>query len=148
MLRCASDAWRVHDILRMVSFYAPLQQALVDFAKDRQRTDLHGLLSKLVLHRLLQPTAMGHVLEALEQEDGVESAVACLLAFVYDATILAGIQPRLNLRRRVESLPVWLETLLQCVERWGNQECRQFRKGLPPSVLSADGWETVCGKCS
>ena len=130
----------------MASFYIPLQQALIDFTKDRQTTDLSRLLYQLRQHALLQQTALPDVLEALGQEGGVESAVVLLLAYVYDAARLELVH---NRRRCVQSPPVWLETLLQCVERWAgiNQECSLLRERIPPSVLSADGWKTVCGKC-
>ena len=141
----------MHDVLRVASFYMPLQQALVDSAATGgdQSTDLvRRLLNQLVDRSLLQPPDMAHVLEALGQQDGVQSAVAFLLAYVYQAAIRKVVPPRrLNLSRPAESLPAWLETLLQCVERCGNQESGQFREGLPACVLSADGWETVCGKC-
>ena len=130
----------------MASFYMPLQQALIDFTKDRQTTDLLRLLSQLVQHNLLQLTALPAVLEGLGQEGDVESAVVLLLAYVYDAARRRCVH---NQRRCVQPPPVWLETLLQCVERWAgiNQECSLLRERIPPSVLSADGWETVCGKC-
>ena len=104
------------------------------------------LLHKLIQHSLLQQTALPDVLEALEQEGGVESAVVLLLAYVYDDAKLELVH---NRRRCVQSPPDWLETLLLCVERWAgiNQECSLLRERIPSSVLSADGWKTVCGKC-
>lgn len=130
----------------MASFYMPLQQALVDLMKGRQTIDLLRLLSQLVQCTLLQQTALLHMVEVLGQEGGVESAVVLLLAYVYDAARLELVH---NRRRCVQSPPVWLEKLLQCVERWAgiNQECSLLRERIPPSVLSANVWETVCGKC-
>ncbi|XP_070210700.1 ATP-dependent RNA helicase DHX58-like isoform X2 [Littorina saxatilis] len=139
------EAWCVHDVLRLCSFYMPLQEVLEHNISDKQ--GMERVLDQLLQKSILEPDEMTEVLDTLNQDqDCIQPAVTHMLSYVYSRARFQFVS-RLNLQSSNEEPtppPTWLKDLLQCVECCDHQGCKKIKQNVPPGLLSGNSWIAAC----
>lgn len=144
-------AWHVHDVLTLACVYMPVQDVLVNLLSDEdhlQSLDLQTVVSALSDRRLLTASDLTHVMETLMEPEGAGPASVRMLAFLYKEqarrareNYLSEIEGRNDESATpegdVSTRPLWLEALLDVMERYGGQRIRQM---ISAELVSSDTW--------
>nr|KAG5689284.1 hypothetical protein BaRGS_033076 [Batillaria attramentaria] len=125
----------------------PVQEAVCSlFTEDSAQDHIQNVVSALSERRLLTPDNLAHVLETLESDGGAAASIR-MLAFLYKIQAERARQEFARVEGRPEETeaseegserrPVWLEVLLDLVERHGGQGVRQT---IPAGLLTSEVW--------
>ncbi|KAK7473369.1 hypothetical protein BaRGS_00035417 [Batillaria attramentaria] len=140
-------AWHTHDVVTLACVYMPVQEAVCSlFTEDSAQDHIQNVVSALSERRLLTPDNLAHVLETLESDGGAAASIR-MLAFLYKIQAERARQEFARVEGRPEETeaseegserrPVWLEVLLDLVERHGGQGVRQT---IPAGLLTSEVW--------